>query len=200
MLLHILDSHLRSEYLDNHKQASDIFIETGAWAGDNAELMRQYGFKTIWTIENDEERFQQCWKRFGDVLEVNAIYNPSSAEALRRVLAEITVPVTIWLDSTSHPTQGHPLLEELEVIKAHPIKEHTIFIDDRRLFGSDEWGAWVTEDAAMKLLGEINPDYQYNKLDGAVPQDILVATIVWKNKPVEEPIVFQTTKLFSDYR
>jgi hypothetical protein len=174
MKLIILDSHLKGEYLDKYA-VGDTFIETGSWLGDNAELVRQSGrFVVIHSIEGDRERFDYCKERFEGKPSV-VMWHGEGRAALRTVLGTLNKPATIWLDSPPGPG-GHPILDELATIKEFPIKDHTIFIDDRRLFGSGEWGENVTEAAALKILREINPDYRITYLDGEVPEDIIVAT------------------------
>lgn len=70
---------------------------------------------------------------------------------------------------------------ELEQIKKHPIKTHTIMIDDVRLFGSPEFD-FITLDKVKKKLKEINSDYTFeyadSKIKGKIQKnDILIAKI-----------------------
>jgi len=176
MKLTILVSHLTSTYLDKYAADSDTFIETGAWLGDNAELVRQYGFWHVYSIEGDKDRFEYCQARFEGKPNIHMQYGDSPT-MLRALMLDINRPATIWLDSPSKPT-GHPILDELRAIGEHPIKTHTIFIDDRRLFGSEEWGLHVTEEKAVAILREINPSYQMEYLDGEVREDIIVASLI----------------------
>jgi hypothetical protein len=54
-------------------------------------------------------------------------------------------------------------------------KPYTIFIDDKRLLGSPEWGM-VKEMDVIQALKVVNKNYQFHLLDGHVPNDIIAAT------------------------
>lgn len=69
-----------------------------------------------------------------------------------------------------------PILQELEAIKNHPIKNHTILIDDVRMFGTRDFDG-VTLDQITDKLREINPNYSIFFEKGYQANDILVACI-----------------------
>ncbi|HRI35351.1 MAG TPA: hypothetical protein PLD02_16495, partial [Saprospiraceae bacterium] len=69
-----------------------------------------------------------------------------------------------------------PVLLELEAIKQHSIKTHTILIDDCRFFGTEGFD-YITIDQVIKSLLEINPSYQFKYENGYTADDILVAYI-----------------------
>ena len=69
-----------------------------------------------------------------------------------------------------------PILQELDQIKKHHIKSHTILIDDVRLFGTHEFD-YVTLDQIIDKILEINPSYKISFVPGYVNNDILVAQI-----------------------
>jgi hypothetical protein len=69
-----------------------------------------------------------------------------------------------------------PLMRELEAIKEHPIKTHTILIDDIRCANGQSLGN-ITLDMIIQKIWEINPDYRLVFENGYVPKDILVAKI-----------------------
>jgi hypothetical protein len=74
---------------------------------------------------------------------------------------------------------GSPVIDELKIIKScHRFVgcKDTIFIDDRRLFGSAEW-SYVKEEDAIALLIEINPNYNIYYLDGHTKEDVICATL-----------------------
>jgi hypothetical protein len=74
-------------------------------------------------------------------------------------------------------------MKELEIIKNHHIKEHTILIDDLREWSRDFPAiGFNTEDIKAKIL-EINTNYIFSVADGHVAGDILVAEIK-KIKPI----------------
>jgi hypothetical protein len=69
----------------------------------------------------------------------------------------IDEPVTFWLDAHESSATS-TLLQELEVLKNHPIKTHSILIDDLRMWKRHKIG-FDTEILKEKLL-EINPNYK----------------------------------------
>jgi hypothetical protein len=90
------------------------------------------------------------------------------------MIKDINVPITFWLDAhesggeTAKGLHGDPILQELDIIKRHQLKNHTIMIDDLRGMSNKE--------IENKLL-EINPNYKFCFEDGFVPNDVLVARL-----------------------
>jgi hypothetical protein len=68
-------------------------------------------------------------------------------------------------------------MQELDAIKEHPIKDHTIMIDDMRCWEEPNPVHGFFKDDIYKKLEEINPDYRFEFLDGHQEKDILVAYI-----------------------
>jgi len=100
---------------------------------------------------------------------------------LEDIISKINEPITFWLDGhfsgwdTVQGERNSPLMQELEIIKNHKIKTHTILIDDLR--------AWVkpvvdfdVNDITIKLK-EINPSYIISYEDGHVDNDVMVVHI-----------------------
>lgn len=67
-------------------------------------------------------------------------------------------------------------LRELSAIARHPIKTHSILIDDVRLFLTHNFGDISLGDVA-EALWAINPEYVLERVDGYVPMDILTASL-----------------------
>ena len=65
----------------------------------------------------------------------------------------------------------------MEIIKNHPIKTHTILVDDVRIIGKIGWRSNVLLERIMNMIKEINPDYQFTFEEGETPEDVLVANI-----------------------
>ena len=105
-----------------------------------------------------------------------------SGKILGSVIASLNAPITFWLDghwSAGDTAKGEsitPLMAELDIIRQHPIKTHTILIDDIRFLDSAGF-EWITSDAVLKKIKEINPNYKIRYEDGIVPNDVLVAYI-----------------------
>ena len=84
--------------------------------------------------------------------------------------------------SRPEKTKSAPLLDELIAIAKHPIKTHTILIDDRRLIGTVDlacpgW-AELTEELVIEAIMAINPEYEISYRDTKHgKQDVIVARI-----------------------
>lgn len=182
MQMRIVDSHLSIDYLDRYSNGK-IFVETGTYMGDTVWMALEWEkFDKIHSTEIHVELYSRAVKLFSHKPQVK-IWNEESFEAIDHILTdEKNATCTFWLDAhASGPLEGgrfggSPLLHELASIKKHGNTQHTIFIDDRRLFGSEEWKG-VKEEDALKLLKEINPDYNIIFLDGHVEKDIICATV-----------------------
>ena len=144
------------------KFLNPIFIETGSYFGDGIQLALDAGFQRVISIELAEQYFTRCKSRFAGNPKVTLVLGDSFL-VLPKILKDIDQPVTFWLDGHySGPGTGHgqfaaPLLQELEAIKQHHIKNHTILIDDLYSWRDPSWG-FTLEDLKAKLL-EINKDY-----------------------------------------
>jgi hypothetical protein len=148
------------------------FIETGTYDGDTALWAVENGFADVYTVELNKTRYEDALKRFENYPNVRA-FRGHSPIVLRDILCEINVPVFFWLDA--HPDYGDtPLLDELNVIGMHHIKNHTILIDDMRCMGQNMIN--VTKEAIHDALRKINIDYKFIFVDdGYADGDILVA-------------------------
>lgn len=184
----MIESHLSLDYLNKYANG-DTFIETGTYRGDTIWLALECDkFKRIHSIELNKELYDIAVATFRHKHNVK-IWHGDSAECIMNVQQQLGPgPATYWLDAhASGPlaggkSGGTPVLDELRLIRdfAKHLNElctDTIFIDDRRLFGSAEWSG-VTEEQALEVLKEINPDYRILHLDGFVEKDILCATVV----------------------
>lgn len=181
MHLRIIESHLTLDYLEKYGNG-DTFVETGTYRGDTVWLALECTkFKHIHSIELNQQLYENAVKLFSHKDQVK-IWQGDSVDRLSDILKTVTGPATFWLDAhASGPlvggkSGGSPLVDELELIRAHGCKEHTIFIDDRRLFGSAEWSG-VTEQQALNVIQQINPEYNIVQLDGFVEKDILCASV-----------------------
>ena len=160
------------------KYLNPIFIETGTWHGDGVQQALDAGFKTIASFELSLELHHLCLQRFMGIPNV-ILFQGDSAEELPKFIKHITTPITFWLDGhycgldTAMGSKNTPLLEEIDAIKEHPIKIHTILIDDLRGW-TKELRGFDTLDLIKKIL-EINPNYVFTLEDGYIPNDILVA-------------------------
>lgn len=165
------------------------FIETGALKGEGVQAAVDAGFLKIFSIEFYEPRFNRCVARFKNNCNVSMLRG-NSPDVLKDMLPGINERVLFWLDAhygikpeTNNPiplTETQPLLQELETIKAHPIKNHTILIDDVRIMNGKaaNWHHISVEEVVSKLK-EINPEYTITFIDSSVfSGDIIMAEIL----------------------
>jgi len=155
------------------KYPNRIFIETGSAYGDGIQQALDAGFENVYSVESSKDCYDHCVERFKDDLGIRVylVYG-DSREELKHVV-EIPFQITFWLDG--HNEDDYPLLAELEAINAHPIKTHTILIDDLRMLDEKKHGLSI-QILQNKIL-EINPDYKFRFENGHVVDDILVAYI-----------------------
>ena len=159
-----------------------IFIETGSFFGDSIDRALEAGFKEVHSIELSPYLYEVCRDRFRHNHRVH-LHLGNSPIVLLNILNQIDEPVTFWLDGhyskgiTARGETNTPLLEELAAIATHPIKTHTLLIDDVRLFGTDEFD-FIELEEILEAIYLINPNYNIYFEDGHVAQqDVLVATV-----------------------
>ncbi len=156
------------------KYKSTYFIETGSHVGNGIQSAIDVGFDNIISIELSEKYHDISKQRFINNKKVSVILGDAEL-VLDEIIRDITEPITFWLDGhdsgddTAVGLHPDPIYEELEIIKNHNIKTHTLLIDDIR--GMD------IILLKQKVL-EINDKYQISFEDGYIPNDILVAKIV----------------------
>ena len=168
------------------KYPNKYFIETGSYLGDGIQNAVNAGFKEIYSIELQDSYYEHCSSRFSFNPSVK-IFLGSSSDILPLILKEIDAPATFWLDGhysgpgTGKKDSNTPLLAELEHISQHPIKTHTILIDDIRLLEKEEMD-FISLETIIKKIQSINPDYEFSFENGYTPKDVLVAIIPNKSK------------------
>lgn len=160
------------------KYMNPVFIETGTYHGDGVQQALDAGFNKVYSIELSRDLHSYCKVRFNHYDNVYLLYGDSGG-VLVELLKTIKEQTTFWLDGhysgedTAIGSQNTPLLRELEAIREHSIKTHTILIDDLRGWYKDTHG-FDTLDLMKKIL-TINPDYKFTLEDGFISNDILVA-------------------------
>lgn len=102
---------------------------------------RLFDKKYIHSDELDED-FNVEGIYFNDRL---TLINDDSVNALNKLLPNIHEPICFWLDAhagSQKYARGKidvPLLQELDAIKKHSIKNHIIAIDDAHMFGQKQF-------------------------------------------------------------
>ena len=162
------------------KYKNKYFIETGSFVGDGIQQALDAGFEKVISIELSDKYYELCKNRFINNSNVK-IVKGDSYKVLPEILKDIDEPITFWLDG--HHSCGDtalgdfwaPLMQELDVIKDHRIKSHTILIDDMRCWEEpNPVHGFYKEDIFNKLL-EMNTDYKFTYEDGIQENDILVS-------------------------
>jgi len=162
------------------KYPNPAFVETGTFKGGGIRTALEADFQRILSVEIEPKYYEVVKNFFGQDPRIH-LFLGSSVDLLESMIAPIETPITFWLDGhvIQNPEvpvdeKGHPLLTELEIIGKHPIKTHTILIDDRRVMGSPSWGG-LTEEEIISALKKINPAYKVSYEDSRnAMQDILV--------------------------
>ncbi|MFN4174812.1 MAG: hypothetical protein ACK4HV_06900 [Parachlamydiaceae bacterium] len=162
-----------------------VFVETGTFGGDGIQKALDAGFIDIHSLDIDVVQIRNTRKRFKNDPRVH-LYLKDSSYQLWEVIEKIDEPITFWLDAHNgfpdpfSKEKNTPLLEELEQIKWHPIKTHTILIDDLHCCGTLLFDYLTREDIIRKVL-EINPNYKIRFVpggnEGEYPINVLVAEI-----------------------
>ena len=163
------------ETLKKYSHRSDTFIETGTHTGATVKLANRVGFKRIYSVELSDKWYEHNKKQFEKHAHIHMIHGNSGSK-LSEILSTIDEPCVIWLDA--HYSGGDtansrvPIYKELEAIKNHHIKTHTILIDDMRGFGQP----------VVNAVQAINSQYKITYEDGGrgkmfFKDDILVAMV-----------------------
>lgn len=164
------------------KYPNKFFFETGTLFGDGVKNALDAGFEKVMSVELSPKYFQLSNDRFIENPNVS-IYFGESYKILSVILPFINEPITFWLDG--HCSEGDtakgdfysPLIQEIEAIEKHHIKNHTIIIDDVRLFQEkNELYTFDITDVKKKLIS-VNPSYTFSYEDGFQTNDILIAKL-----------------------
>lgn len=164
------------------KYLNNIFVETGSYVGDGIQQAIDAGYEKVISIELSDKYHSISTNRFAGNPNISIIKG-DSFKVLPSIMENINEQVTFWLDGhhscedTALGEHWAPLMQELDVIKSHNIKTHTIMIDDMRCWElPNPVHGFYKEDIFKKLL-EINSEYKFTYEDGLQENDILVAHI-----------------------
>jgi hypothetical protein len=180
-LRHVLEWNLRGKPLPppavvkqrtvKHYQKTfgpKIFIETGTYLGDMVAAVAAR-FTETYSIELSPELCERAQTRFATRKNVHILEGDSS-EVLPLILKNISEPCLFWLDGhfsggiTAQGKLDYPILQELEHIRRHSIKNHLILIDDARLFVSPA----PALEHIVECLRSINPAYVIENRDDII--------------------------------
>lgn len=183
--------HPSKNYFKDYKGDHKIFIETGSHIGNGIDLAMQAGYERILSMDIDGANVAHCQERFELIPDdkkpaqndhINVIC-ADSATGLLKFMKYVNEPAMIWLDAHSQlfddepPSDNpFPLLKELEQLRKHPIKTHTILIDDILMLTHPDVTGWNKETIENALL-MINPAYKLTYLSNPVVNNILMAHV-----------------------
>lgn len=161
------------------------FIETGTYLGRGLiKAIDSGAFVEFRSLEFDKVLFDRAKHAFRERANV-AIFQGDSARTLWSMIKDIDKPATFWLDAHVFPPRKDggkncPLMEELEQISWHPIKTHTILIDDMHCADTEAFD-YLSKDDLIERILQINPRYKIFYVpggdDGEYPQNVMVAVV-----------------------
>jgi hypothetical protein len=166
------------------KYLNPVFLETGTSRGGGVISALNGGFQRIISIEINQELHRYCQDKFAKEIAENRVQLclGDTQHLLPQIINNISEPITFWLDAHNdgiglNGEKNCPLYEELDVIAKHPIKNHTVMIDDIRMVrNQNSWqGHSVSIDGLIQRFLKINPRYQFCFEDGHIGNDVLIA-------------------------
>ena len=117
-----------SDWVDKYKDI-DVFVETGTREGKTLLSMKDE-FERLYSVEISHKWYNKSikqMKRAGNPEHIK-IEMGDSLSFIPKVLEEVNDRCFIFLDA--HGKHGTPVLDELNIIFNHSIKDHVILIDD----------------------------------------------------------------------
>lgn len=163
------------------KYPNNFWIESGSHNGDGICLAIDAGFQNIISIELSDYYYNVCVEKFKHINNIK-LYKGDSEDLLPNIIQDINEPITFWLDGhysageTAFGKHESPLIQELDIIKNHPIKNHTIIIDDLRCWSIKSRYGFDNEEI-LTIIKEINKEYVIEYENGHIENDILIEYI-----------------------
>lgn len=176
-------------YYDNLLQhftrfRNDYFVETGTHLGNGLKTALDAGHKKCYTIEIHKHLYDDACQRFAQEISQGQVecHLGDSAVILPQIIASLPAQTTFWLDAHISSNYGDklakncPILEELAAIDNHPIKTHTIIIDDVACFDQKAHDN-IPLSLVQQRISQINSAYKFEFVDAHIPGNILVAYV-----------------------
>lgn len=161
------------------------FVETGTYQGEGvSKALKTQHFTEIYSMDIDKTHVENARVRYRSNPNIRIVHG-DSAYILGKLISSLNKPITFWLDAHNYPPdlyggKNTPILEELNQIKSHPIKTHTIIIDDMHCCNTASFD-FITKEQIIKKIIEINPDYIIEYVSGGDsgehPNNVLVARL-----------------------
>ena len=158
---HIIKEVTVKEYANKYRLK--IFVETGTYLGEMVYAVRSL-FDKIYSIELGDKLCERVKTKFSKYNHISILHG-DSAEVLPEILHHIKEPCLFWLDA--HYSEGitakgkliTPILQELDHIFNHPVKDHVILIDDEKDFTGK--GGYPTIQQLRSLVLSQGSDYEF---------------------------------------
>lgn len=153
-------------------KCTKVFIETGTYMGDTVDFLK-HDFELLYSIELNDELAAKSTERFSKESKIKIVHGDSATQ-LSSILSVINSPVVFWLDGhyssefqvgdedivTARGAKDTPIMEELQHISNHSVKNHVILIDDARLFnGTNDYPA---KDIVREFVKEKFPNHHFS--------------------------------------
>ena len=136
-----------------------VFVETGTAGGTMIRTMSNY-FAKLYTIELSKTLYYQA-KAFSSDKKNITFLQGDSGTMIKEILKELNEPALFWLDAhysgsgTARGSIDTPIMQELNEILNHKIKNHVIIIDDIRDFnGTNDYPDinWLIDELKTKFV------------------------------------------------
>lgn len=148
---------------------NDVFLCVGIHNCVSFAWAERAGFSEFYGIDEDNILVEHGKIVFPkDLVESRrpityAMYH-GGIETFETIVNSINKPMTIFLSNHYFGIKQTPvnnILQELDTLKNHPIRSHTILIDDIHHAGTPAFGNITLDEIKIKLL-EINPNYAFS--------------------------------------
>jgi len=147
-----------------------LFVETGTNYGNGIYTALNCGFERALSVEINPILHEQNLQKYANYDNVK-LFLGDSKDVLPEMLKLVNEPAFFWIDA--HHSSGDPAFHELEILKTHHIKTHTILIDDIPVhFPGD------LKHGLEKMILEINPAYRIEYANNAFAQDYILVAYV----------------------
>jgi hypothetical protein len=171
-----LSSKIVKQYMNR------VFVETGSYMGDGIQAALDAGCDVVKSVDLSIHQYNECVERFKGNSKVE-LHLGDVETKIWEMIADVKEPITFWLDAhggaAAPDEQVDPVYETLKVIAKHPIKTHTILIDDQDLSPMTDSEIEADLDSSTdkdrhgnvhhikSLILKINPKYKLKCIDSS---------------------------------
>lgn len=169
------------EVLGKYLKPGMVMVETGTGKGEDVITALDLGASTIYTVEVQKELYTATVDELKRVIHnyeegrrIGAFVGHSSDVLQKSILPHVNEKAVIWLDAYTNYSSA--ALQEVQTIGKFPVKDHTILVNNVRVFQKGTW--IITMEAMYAAFRAINPRYEFEFVNSMLhPNDIMVARI-----------------------